>query len=144
MNNDQRIISLLEDILAWQRLAAREELLPFLQKVLADQKQLKAFDLTDGTRTQQQVATGAGLSQPAVSNLWAKWRRLGIVQDKNGKTVHIVKPSDYGLDVPESVASDGTVTAKKSKSKGGKPFAPMPTSQVDATTAAAADGVNAQ
>lgn len=115
MSIDERIISLLEDILAWQRLAAREALVPFLDKALADPKHRRAFELTDG-RTQQQVADGAGLSQPAVSGLWAKWRRLGIVQDRGGKAVHIVKPSDYGLDMPEvATPSDGAGALKKGK-----------------------------
>ncbi len=140
MNNDERIISLLEDILAWQRLAAREDLLPFLEKVLGDPKHLKAFDLTDGSRTQQQVAAGAGLSQPAVPGLWGKWRRLGIVQDKSGKTVHIVKPSDYGLDVPEGVAAD----AEKPNKAKGKNKVSQPAEQATEPEAAELNGVAAQ
>lgn len=140
MNTDERIISLLEDILAWQRLAAREELLPFLEKTLANPKHLKAFDLTDG-RTQQQVATGAGLTQPAVSGLWARWRRLGIVQDKGGKTVHIVKPSDYGLDVPDDVTTPADKdTTQKGKAKTRKPAI----AEVPALGTPAADGVQPQ
>ena len=141
MNTDERIISLLEDILAWQRLAAREDLLPFLERVLADPKHLKAYDLTDGTRTQQQVATGAGLSQAAISGLWAKWRRLGIVQDKAGKTVHIVKPSDYGLEVPDvPTAAMGRGAPKKRNAKAATPAA----TTAQPTAAPATNGVQAQ
>jgi hypothetical protein len=132
MNNDERIISLLEELVAWSRLSARPELLPFLQSTLADPKHLKAFELTDGNRTQQQVADGAGLSQPAVSGLWTEWRRLGIARDKNGKAAHIVSPSDFGLEVPATIVSDGKPAAKKSKAK----VAPAPT-----IYAAAVDGV---
>jgi len=143
MNNDERIIGLLEDLVAWARLSARDEMLPFLKEVLADPKHLKAFDLTDGHRTQQQVADGAGLSQPSVSLLWSKWRRLGILREKNGKPAHIVSPSDYGLDLSAASAPDGKPPSpNKAKGRGGK-VAPALVQPVE-PAAGAADGVQAQ
>jgi hypothetical protein len=135
MNNDERIITLLEDLVAWQRLAARENLLPFLKQTLSDPKHLKAFELSDGTKTQQQVADGAGISQPSVSQLWGRWRRLGIAREKNGKTAHIVSPSDYGLDVSAAtIPVNGKPAPKKGKPK---VVAPAPPGE---TPAAPVDG----
>jgi hypothetical protein len=114
-----------------------------LKQVLVDPKHLKAYDLTDGTRTQQQVATGAGISQPMVSGLWGKWRRLGIVLDKNGKTVHIVKPSDYGLEVSEAAATD-TRESTQRRPRRGKGAAVTTTVAAADPAAAAADGVQEQ
>ena len=131
MNNEERIISLLEDLVAWQRLAARENLLPFLKETLADPKHLIAYELTDGTRKQQQVADGAGLSQPAVSGLWTKWRRQGILIDKGGKTMHIVRPSDYGMDVPAAVPTDGKAPGKKGKAAAAEVPVDAPVPAVD-------------
>jgi len=135
MNNEERIISLLEDLVAWQRLAARENLLPFLKQVLADPRHLKAFELSNGNRTQQQVADGAGISQPLVSQLWGRWRRLGIAREKGGKTAHLVSASDYGLEVSATVPADGKTPGKKGKAKAAQPEA----APVE-VPAAAADG----
>jgi hypothetical protein len=107
MNSDERIVALLEELVAWSRLSARKELLPLLETTLADDRHRLAFELTDGTRTQTQVAEEAGISQATVSGLWARWRRLGILRERGTKPVHIGRPSDYGLQVP-SVGTDGS------------------------------------
>jgi hypothetical protein len=98
MDNDERIVSLLEELVAWTRFSAREGLKSTLQDVLADPKHFRAYELTDGTRTQKQVAESVGLSQPAVSNLWQRWRRLGIVREiSNGRPAHLARPAELGL-----------------------------------------------
>jgi hypothetical protein len=98
VNNDDRQTSLLEELVAWTRFAHREALVRALDHVLADERHLRAYELTDGTRTQSEVATEAGLSQPSVSGLWQKWRRLGLAHDQGGKTVQLVRPSDIGIE----------------------------------------------
>jgi hypothetical protein len=103
MDNDERIVSLLEELVAWTRFSAREGLKATLQDVLADPKHFRAYELTDGTRTQKQVGDAVALTQPAVSGLWNKWRRLGIVREiSNGRPAHLARPAELGLVVPES------------------------------------------
>ena len=51
-----------------------------------------------GSRTQVEVANTTKVSQPTVSGLWNKWRRLGLIRDVDGKAVHLVRPSDLGLE----------------------------------------------
>jgi hypothetical protein len=98
---DDRIEELLEELVAWARFANREAIVATWGRVLDDEKHLRAFELTDGTRTQGQVATGSGLSQPTVSGLWQKWRRLGLARvDPNGNVRHLARPTDLGVVVP--------------------------------------------
>lgn len=97
MENEDRIIVLLEELVALARLSAHEGLVRFLKDILVDPRHLKAYELSDGDRTQKEVGSIVGLSQPSVSLLWQKWRRLGIVRDANGRVAHLVRPSDLGL-----------------------------------------------
>lgn len=88
----------LEELLAWTKFAFRQQLVGELRTVLSDPKHLAAYEASDGTRTQADIAKAAGISQPTVSALWGKWRRLGLVRDVDGKVLHLVRPSDVGLD----------------------------------------------
>src|SRR5438874_2622654 len=73
---EARITALLEELVTWMRFAAREPFRALLTEVLVDPRHLKAYVLTDGTRTQKEVGDASGLSQPTVSNLWQKWKRV--------------------------------------------------------------------
>lgn len=108
MDNQERTVALLEELVAWTRFSARDGLKSTLQDVLADPKHFKAYELTDGTRTQKQVGAPVGLTQPAVSNLWQRWRKLGIVRDvSNGRPAHLVRPTELGLNMAEAVDTVG-------------------------------------
>lgn len=90
------VVVLLEELVAWTRFAHQAELVTVLNSELADAKQLLAFEFSDG-RSQKEVGDAAGLSQPTISGLWKRWRRLGLARELNGRTVHIARPSDLGL-----------------------------------------------
>lgn len=100
-----RQIELLEELVSWTRFANREAFLATLKVVLKDPKHLRAYEATDGHRSQGDVAGFAGLSQPAISGLWARWRRLGLVTDVDQRPKHLARPSDLGLDVRDLDAS---------------------------------------
>jgi CRP-like cAMP-binding protein len=101
MDSETRLVSLLEELVAWTRFSARGDLKLMLEDVLADSKHLKAYELTDGTRTQTEIGKIVGLSQQAISSLWKRWRRLGVVRDGDkGKYVHLVSPADLGMIMP--------------------------------------------
>lgn len=112
MPNDDRVVALLEELVTWSRFTARDSLTALLREVLADPKHAAAYDLTDGTHTQKEVGDAIGLSQPTVSALWQKWRRLGILQENGGRSKHLASLSDLGLELP-SVASAKSRARKK-------------------------------
>src|SRR4051794_15780671 len=92
---------ILEELLAWTKFANNRALAETLTRVLDDSGSFKAYEASNG-RSQAEVATAASISQPTVSRLWAKWRRLGLVRDVAGRSVHLVAPSDLGLVSPTS------------------------------------------
>jgi len=89
-DSDNRQLELLEELVAWTRFANRDAVIKVISSVM------------------QEVGAFASLSQPAVSGLWSRWRRLGLVTDQSGRMQHLVRPSDLGLQIPEAggVASD--------------------------------------
>jgi hypothetical protein len=97
VNDEHRVIELLEELVAWARFANRQELIGIWRDVLVDPKHFAAYELSDGTNSQMDVASKSGLSQPTISGLWVKWRRLGLARDLAGRTQHVAKPSDLGV-----------------------------------------------
>lgn len=94
-------VRLLREILAWTRFANRAAFVSTLNQVLADPRHLIAYELSDGTRGQTTIANESRLSQPTISTLWSKWRRLGLVMDEGGRARHLIRPSDVGIDIPK-------------------------------------------
>src|SRR5438874_10718217 len=95
---EERVASLLEELVAWTKFAARPAMLAAWESILGDDRHLLAYELSDGSRTQSQVAEAAKLSQPTVSGLWARWRRLGIARAQGKTVVHLARPSDLGME----------------------------------------------
>jgi hypothetical protein len=98
---DETEIALLRELVAWTKFANRDAFVAAIRETMADPRHLRAFEATDGTRSQGEVATFAGVSQPTVSGLWARWRRLGLVEVSGGRAVHLARPSDLGLEIPD-------------------------------------------
>ena len=91
--------ALLEELVAWARFQNRAAFIETVQLVMPDPKHLRAYEATDGVNLQAQVAALSGLSQPTVSSLWARWRRMGLLLDRE-RPRHILKPSDVGIASP--------------------------------------------
>jgi len=102
MPNDDRVVALLEQLVIWTRFAARDNLIAVLRDVLTDPRHMTAYELSDGTRTQKEVGDASGLSQPTVSALWQKWRRIGILQEQSGRLRHLASLADLGIEPPPS------------------------------------------
>jgi hypothetical protein len=97
MGADDRVVELLEELVAWTRFSSRTALLDIWESVLRDEKHLLAYELSDG-RSQKEVGDVAGLSQPTVSGLWQRWRKLGIVRASGSRVTHLARPSDMGME----------------------------------------------
>lgn len=98
MTADEHIVELLEELVAWTRFKSRTTLLDIWDSVLKDDRHLLAYELSDGTRSQKEVGDAAAISQPTVSGLWQRWRRLGIVRVSGTRVAHIARPSDMGME----------------------------------------------
>lgn len=97
-SEDERVVSLLEELVVWTKFASRQAIVTAWDKILSDDRHLWAYELSDGSRTQSQVAQASGLSQPTISNLWTRWRRLGIARSHGKTVIHLARPSDLGME----------------------------------------------
>jgi|GraSoiStandDraft_47_1057283.scaffolds.fasta_scaffold228352_2 hypothetical protein len=100
MTPAERTVELLEELLAWTKFANRESLRRTLESVLADPRHKIAFEAADGSKSQKELADVSGLSQPTISGLSTKWRRLGVARELNSRLTHIARPTDLGIEVP--------------------------------------------
>lgn len=96
----REVAEILEELLAWTRFAHTDAVKGALTEALADLKAYKAYEASDGTRSQSEIAASSGLSQPTVSRLWSRWGRLGLMREVGGTHVHLVRPSDLGVEPP--------------------------------------------
>jgi CRP-like cAMP-binding protein len=116
MTSDDRQVQLLEELVTWIKFSNRGALLEAWDVVLKDDRQLLAYELSDGVRTQKEVGEGAGLSQPTVSQLWGRWRKAGLVRIVSGRAAHLARPSEMGLERAEKLvkSKDASVGANES------------------------------
>lgn len=100
MNDDLEVLEVLRELLQWQRFQNRQLLRSALEEILANETDRKIYALTDGTRSQPEIATKAKVSQPTISNKWKTWRTLGIVfelADEPGRCKHLASLDAVGI-----------------------------------------------
>lgn len=102
MSNDEELM-LLRELVIWTRFLAREPLQRSLREVLTDPRHQWAYELTDGERTQTEIATAVQLDQTTISDLWAKWRRLGLLDDQGRRPSKLISLNDLGWDLARPV-----------------------------------------
>lgn len=96
----REVAEILEELLAWTRFAHTEGLRGLLRTELSERASFIAFQLSDGSRSQREVAEAAGVSQPTISRWWARWSRQGIMRQVGETPTHLIDPADLGLEVP--------------------------------------------
>jgi hypothetical protein len=101
MSNEEEV-SLLRELVLWTRFLAREPLQRSLRDVLTDPRHQWAYELTDGERTQTDIASAVQLDQTTISDLWAKWRRLGLLDDRGRRPSKLISLNDLGWDLPRT------------------------------------------
>ena len=98
---EARLVQQLDELLAWTRFTARPYLVDTIRAVMEDPKHLRAYEATDGQAGQADVAIFAGLTQSGVSRLWARWERMGLLVERGKRPMHLLRPSDLGIEIPE-------------------------------------------
>ncbi len=99
---DNEEVTLLRELVHWQRFQNRASLRSALEEILTTVTDRKIYEMTDGTKSQPQIASQCGVSQPTVSNKWKQWRTLGIVYempDEPGRCRHLASLESVGLKV---------------------------------------------
>ncbi len=100
----QPIIDILLECLAWLRFQNRGNLALTLEQAFSSDRERLMYELTDGARSQGEIAKLVGVSQPTVLNAWNRWRRIGVVVEVSGmkgRCKRLASLRDLGLDVPQ-------------------------------------------
>ena len=100
-----RTIELLEELVALTRFAARTGLEETLKATLRDPRHQTVYELTDGTHSQTDIEKLARIDQTTVSDLWSRWRRMGLLREGGRRPRHLVSLSDLGWNVPGLTSS---------------------------------------
>ncbi len=98
-----RVEELLSEVVAWLRFQNRAPLIELLREALRENRDWLIYDLTDGCRSQDDIAKAVGVSQPTVLRAWNRWKKLGIVievPDITGRCKHLARLGDLGLEGP--------------------------------------------
>jgi hypothetical protein len=112
---ETRVVELLEELVVWTRFIARAQLEGALRSALTDPKRQAAYELTDGERSQSEIASLVGIDQSTVSDFWARWRRLGLIREIGRRPKHLVRLTDLGWTVPtEAAATPGRAKGRAS------------------------------
>ena len=98
-----RIEELLLEIVAWLRFQNRANLALMLEQAFSSERERLMYQLTDGRRSQGEIARLVGVAQPTVLYAWNRWRRIGVVVEVpgvKGRCRRLASLRDLGLDVP--------------------------------------------
>jgi len=103
-NGTERILA---EILRWIRPAAYPHVESLIKKEFyrtdgtLDLARAVTYSLTDGKIKAMDIAKRAGISQPTVSRLWARWRQLGLAEAAEGRqTTASFALETFGITVP--------------------------------------------
>lgn len=98
----ERIITVLEEILKWTRFEALQRLKAVLTETLASDEDKRIYQFSDG-RSSRDVGSASGVAYTKVVARWKIWNSLGIVvpsRKYQGRFEHIVSLEDLGIQVP--------------------------------------------
>ena len=86
MNEDQRneitdVLEIITEIRNMLRVSTYSDMRESLIRSIGSGAERAAYSLTDGQRTQSEIAKLVSVTQPSVSNWWKKWNKLGVSVD---------------------------------------------------------------
>lgn len=120
----KRIESEIHQLLKWTRFAGLQQLNAIITQNLKTDKELAAFELSDGERTTRDIAKLARIgSNATVANYWKKWSMLGIVEPskkRQGRFQKTVSLEEVGLSLPPMLETSEAKEEEGSQSQEGQ------------------------
>lgn len=113
IDNQDKIIQLLEEILIWTRLQGVQNARDVLIDALKTDTLKLAYHLSDGSSSAE-VSKACGVSAMTVTNYWKRWFTLGIARPSSkykGRFERAFSLEDLGIQTP-SVKVDTKVEAR--------------------------------
>jgi len=97
---------ILEEMLRWLRFTGMQEARDVIDDALTNEDEDKehdkriAYELTDGTRSQRNIAEHISFSYRTVGRWQEQWAKLGIIDKRDGNYEHLIALEDLGLNCP--------------------------------------------
>lgn len=99
MSNEVDLLAELKEQTRWLRFLGLQQIRPLVAQLLRDERERRAYDLSDGSRTTREVAASAGVSNATISRWWTRWVALGLATtDDRGRARHMVSLADIGVE----------------------------------------------
>lgn len=98
MNEDHETLGVLREILNWTRAASFHSVKALLEEALPDAKARLVYQMSDGTKSVEQIRAACKVSPNAVVSLTQKCVSMGIMEQRNDKKrVRLFDLNDFGL-----------------------------------------------
>jgi DNA-binding Lrp family transcriptional regulator len=124
LSKEDQMIQLLEELVRWTKVTSIPQVKRLLEEILQSPEEKTAFQASDGSRTQGEIAKIAGVSQVTVSNYGKKWVKNGIAKPVSAmggqRAVRLFSLEDFGIEVPEvlSKTKEATIVEEQPKPEG--------------------------
>lgn len=103
---EDKKIEILQEILHWMRFLGLKEVKEILAKELDTDKKKLIYHLSDGERGSTEIGKIAKVAHRTVSDYWASWAPLRIVEpirvQGGGRYKKVFELEDFGIPIPES------------------------------------------
>ena len=104
MNNEEKIIELLEEILIWTKYDYSDIKLKMQKHLDTDDKKI-AYQLSNGERSRRDISTFVSVSHSSIYRWWNEWFELGLVEQTEkyggGRYKRLISLTRMGIPVPE-------------------------------------------
>lgn len=105
MNNEDRIVELLEELVYWTKETSFSEIRQRLLTNLQSPKEKMAYELSDGEKTTRQLTSKLKVGNDTITTWWTNWIAAGIAESittKGGghRAVRKFSLKDFGIEVP--------------------------------------------
>jgi hypothetical protein len=105
LSKEDQMIHLLEELVRWTKVTSIPQVKKLLEEMLQSPEEKTAFQASDGTKTQGEIAKIAGVSQMTVSNYGKKWVKNGIAKPVSAmggqRAVRLFSLEDFGIEIPK-------------------------------------------
>jgi hypothetical protein len=106
LSKEDQMIQLLEELVRWTKVTSIPHVKKFLEELLQSPEEKIAYQASDGSRTQGDIAKIADVSQMTISNYGKKWIKNGIAKPVSAmggqRAVRLFSLEDFGIEVPKA------------------------------------------
>ena len=107
MNIDAEALSVLREILNWTRASSFHSVKALLQDALPDTKTKLVYQMSDGTKSVEQIRIACKVSPNAVVTLTQKCVSMGIMEQREDKKrIRLFDLNDFGLNPTQQADED--------------------------------------